>query len=350
MVPAGAGSQPRFVASLARKWRLPTTTPTSRSLRCCARTPGAPSRTSASGSRCRRRRSSAASTGSRREGVIRGYTATVEPRLRLAHPRLRRALLRGPDVGAEVSAAVSKASPRSRAPTRSPAPPSAILHLRATDTQHLEEALERIRETPGVHRTQTQVVLSTLFERPVANGEVTGRDAGADGRPGQRPEAPAPGRAVQARRRLRRARVADRGLARRQRRRLRRSHDPVRPDAALRLPRAGARIRARSRCLCAVLNRFCDAYPDDERLQEELGAATFEDSLVRVDPGTRAAAHLPARRLPRRRRRSSSSSSTPTRRPASATRTSFTRGCGRRSRCRGWTASSTPRMSRCCRC
>ena len=31
-------------------------------------------------------------------------------------------------------------------------------------------ALQRIREVPGVLRTQTQVVLSTLFERPVADG------------------------------------------------------------------------------------------------------------------------------------------------------------------------------------
>jgi DNA-binding Lrp family transcriptional regulator len=45
--------------------------------------------------------------------------------------------------------------------------PSAILHLRAADTQHLEQALERVRDTPGVSRTQTQVVLSTLFERRV---------------------------------------------------------------------------------------------------------------------------------------------------------------------------------------
>jgi hypothetical protein len=29
-------------------------------------------------------------------------------------------------------------------------------------------ALERIRHAPGVTRTQTQVVLSTLFERPFA--------------------------------------------------------------------------------------------------------------------------------------------------------------------------------------
>jgi DNA-binding Lrp family transcriptional regulator len=42
-----------------------------------------------------------------------------------------------------------------------------VLHVRARDTGHLELALERIRATPGVRRTQTQVVLSTLFERPV---------------------------------------------------------------------------------------------------------------------------------------------------------------------------------------
>jgi DNA-binding Lrp family transcriptional regulator len=45
---------------------------------------------------------------------------------------------------------------------------SAILHVHAADTQHLEATLERLRDTPGVRRTQTQVVLSTLFERPLA--------------------------------------------------------------------------------------------------------------------------------------------------------------------------------------
>ena len=43
---------------------------------------------------------------------------------------------------------------------------SAMLHVRARDTSHLEQALERIRDNPGVARTQTQIVLSTLFERP----------------------------------------------------------------------------------------------------------------------------------------------------------------------------------------
>ena len=43
---------------------------------------------------------------------------------------------------------------------------SAMLRVRARDTAHLEETLERIRDHPGVTRTQTQIVLSTLFERP----------------------------------------------------------------------------------------------------------------------------------------------------------------------------------------
>ncbi len=45
------------------------------------------------------------------------------------------------------------------------------------------------------------------------------------------------------------------------------------------------RVRRAVECLCAVLDRFCEAYPDDERLQAELALPTFEDSLVRVSPG-----------------------------------------------------------------
>ena len=44
-------------------------------------------------------------------------------------------------------------------------------------------------------------------------------------------------------------------------------------------------VRRAVESLCGVLNRFCEAYPEEEHLQEELGLPTFEDSLVRVDPG-----------------------------------------------------------------
>jgi hypothetical protein len=41
--------------------------------------------------------------------------------------------------------------------------------VQASDTAHLEEALERIRRSPGVRATETQIILSTLFERPLAD-------------------------------------------------------------------------------------------------------------------------------------------------------------------------------------
>jgi DNA-binding Lrp family transcriptional regulator len=105
------------------------------------------------------------------DGVIRGYSANVDPAAlgwrthafvelfcegRMSGEEVREALARHPEVEGAYTIAGA---------------PSAIIHLRAADTQHLEQALERIRDVPGVQRTQTQVVLSTLFERPVsANG------------------------------------------------------------------------------------------------------------------------------------------------------------------------------------
>ena len=50
-------------------------------------------------------------------------------------------------------------------------------------------------------------------------------------------------------------------------------------------PRQMRHVRRAVESLCGVLNRFCEAYPEDERLQEELALSTFEDSLVRVSPG-----------------------------------------------------------------
>ncbi len=46
-----------------------------------------------------------------------------------------------------------------------------------------------------------------------------------------------------------------------------------------------ARVRRAVECLCRVLDRFCDAYPEDELVRAELNLPAFEDSLVRVDPG-----------------------------------------------------------------
>jgi len=105
------------------------------------------------------------------DGVIRGYAATVDPAAFGWHTHAFVELFcEGRMSGAEVRDAVAFHPEVEGAYTIAGAP-SAIIHVRAADTQHLEEALERIRDTQGVLRTQTQVVLSTLFERPVANGK-----------------------------------------------------------------------------------------------------------------------------------------------------------------------------------
>jgi DNA-binding Lrp family transcriptional regulator len=100
-------------------------------------------------------------------GVLRGYTAVVDPAAmgwgthafvalfcegRMSAGEVRAAVERHPEVVAAYTVAGEA---------------SAMLHVRAEDTTHLEAALERIRDADGVVRTQTQVVLSTLFERPV---------------------------------------------------------------------------------------------------------------------------------------------------------------------------------------
>ena len=100
------------------------------------------------------------------EGMVTGYTAQVDPSRfgwnthafvalycegRMAANEVRAAVEHHPEVEAAYTVAGEA---------------SAMLHVRARDTAHLEEALERIRDHDGVTRTQTQIVLSTLFERP----------------------------------------------------------------------------------------------------------------------------------------------------------------------------------------
>ena len=103
-----------------------------------------------------------------RDGIIRGYAANVDPAaIGWNTHAFVELFCEGRMNGDEVREAVGE-YPEVEAAYTIAGAPSAILHLRAADTRHLEDALERVRDTPGVIRTQTQVVLSTLFERPVA--------------------------------------------------------------------------------------------------------------------------------------------------------------------------------------
>jgi DNA-binding Lrp family transcriptional regulator len=110
-------------------------------------------------------------------GVIKGYTTTVDHSAfgwnahafvelfcegRMSGTEVRDAIMVHPEVEGAYTVAGSA---------------SAVIHLRAEDNQHLEETLERIRETDGVLRTQTQIVLSTLLERPVIDSNGSRPDA-----------------------------------------------------------------------------------------------------------------------------------------------------------------------------
>ena len=100
------------------------------------------------------------------EGVIRGYSATIDPaRFGWSTHAFVALFCEGRMAAQEVRDAVS-GNPEVEAAWTVAGEASAMLHVRARDTAHLEEALERIRDAPGVIRTQTQIVLSTLFERP----------------------------------------------------------------------------------------------------------------------------------------------------------------------------------------
>jgi len=106
-----------------------------------------------------------------RDGVIRGYAAVVDPEAFGWHAHAFVELYcEGRMAGADVRAAVER-HPEVVGAYTVAGEASAVLHVRAEDTKHLEEALERIRDVTGVVRTQTQVVLSTLLERPVAAHE-----------------------------------------------------------------------------------------------------------------------------------------------------------------------------------
>ncbi len=98
-------------------------------------------------------------------GVLLGYTAIVDP---IAFGWNAEAFVdlycEGSVSGAAIKRAVEREPGVVSAHTVA-GEASALVHVRARDTKDLEQALERIRAVPGVTRTVTEVVLSTLFSR-----------------------------------------------------------------------------------------------------------------------------------------------------------------------------------------
>lgn len=101
-------------------------------------------------------------------GVIRGYVAVVDANAMGWPTRgIVSLMCDGRTSAAEIRVATAPI-PEVAAAYTVAGQASAILHVHATDTAHMEESLERIRQAPGVRATETQIILSTLFERPLA--------------------------------------------------------------------------------------------------------------------------------------------------------------------------------------
>jgi DNA-binding Lrp family transcriptional regulator len=104
----------------------------------------------------------------RAAGVIRGYTAVIDPAAvgwtteafvelyctgRTTPAQITHATRRHPEVVAAYTVSGEA---------------DALVHLRAADISHLEQALERLRAEPFVTSTRSMIVLSRLVESPAA--------------------------------------------------------------------------------------------------------------------------------------------------------------------------------------
>jgi DNA-binding Lrp family transcriptional regulator len=99
------------------------------------------------------------------EGVIRGYTAVVDPRAFGWHAEAFVDLYCEGDMPADSIRSAVQGEPGVKSAHTVAGEASAMLHVMASDTRDLELCLERIRATDGISRTVTEVVLSTLFDR-----------------------------------------------------------------------------------------------------------------------------------------------------------------------------------------
>jgi DNA-binding Lrp family transcriptional regulator len=99
------------------------------------------------------------------EGVIRGYTAVVDPALYGWHTEAFVYLYCDGRMPGEAIKRAVETEPGVVSAHTVAGEASALLHVMAEDTKDLESCLERIRSTDGIDRTVTEVVLSTLFQR-----------------------------------------------------------------------------------------------------------------------------------------------------------------------------------------
>ena len=99
-------------------------------------------------------------------GVIQGYTVVVDPAaVGWTTEAFVELYCTGRTTPAQIAAAARRHPEVVGAYTVS-GEADAIVHLRAADIAHLEQALERLRAEPFVTSTRSMIVLSRLIERP----------------------------------------------------------------------------------------------------------------------------------------------------------------------------------------
>ena len=100
-----------------------------------------------------------------RDGVIRGYTAIVDPSARAhATGALVELFCREHTAKRDIERLV-EGYPEIRQAMTVAGESDAVLLVRARDTEHLEDLLGKLRQSPTVERTRSQVVLSRVVDR-----------------------------------------------------------------------------------------------------------------------------------------------------------------------------------------
>lgn len=104
----------------------------------------------------------------RSTGVIKGFTAVIEPSaVGWTTEAFVELFCTGRTTPAQITVATRRHPEVIGAYTVS-GQADALVHLRAADIGHLEQALERLRAEPFVTSTRSMVVLSRLVEAPTA--------------------------------------------------------------------------------------------------------------------------------------------------------------------------------------
>jgi DNA-binding Lrp family transcriptional regulator len=98
-------------------------------------------------------------------GVIRGYTAVIDPAASGWHTEAFVYLYCDGRMPADAIKRAVESVPEVASAHTVAGEYSAVLHVLAKDTADLELALESIRAKDGISRTVSQIVLSTLFQR-----------------------------------------------------------------------------------------------------------------------------------------------------------------------------------------